>query len=256
MIDFRTYQPTADALKDRVILVTGASQGVGKEAALCLAKHGATVVLLGRHVKKLEAVYDAIEANGGPKPAAVAIDLERATEAELANVATQIQSQLGRLDGILHNASAFVGLFPLEQEPMEYFMTHLRVNVVAPAALTRACLPLLRASGDGSVVLVGESHGLKASPYWGSFSISRAAAMFYAQIAASEWDAAHDPRVNIVVPGPIHCPQRTKTHPGEVRESLPQPAQLMPIYLYLLGADSKGVTGQTFQCAEWLTVQA
>ncbi|WP_137938835.1 SDR family NAD(P)-dependent oxidoreductase [Chitinivorax sp. B] len=256
MIDFRNYQPSSDHLEDRVIMVTGAGQGVGKEAALCLAHHGATVVLLGRHVKKLEAVYDEIEANGGAKPAAVALDLERATEAELTNAATQIQSQLGRLDGILHNASAFVGLFPLEQEPMEYWMTHLRVNVVAPAALTRACLPLLRASGDGSVVLVGESHGLQASPYWGSFSVSRAAAMFYAQIAAREWDAQTDPRINIVVPGPIHSPQRIKTHPGEARESLPLPAALMPIYLYLLGADSKGVTGQTFQCADWLTPDA
>lgn len=251
-MDFRNYQAAPDLLKDRVILVTGAGQGIGREAALAFARHGATVVLLGRGVKKLEAVYDEIEAAGYPQPAAVPIDLERAVEADFVNVAVQIEKQLGRLDGILHNASSFIGLFPLEQEPFEYWVSHFRANAAAPAAINRACLPLLRASADASIVMVGETHGAKPSPYWGSFSVSRAAAMFYAQIAANEWDQSPQLRINTVIPGPIHSPQRTKTHPGEAADTLPEPADLLPVYLYLLGPDSKGVSGQVFDCAEWL----
>lgn len=242
------YQAAADLLAGRVILVTGAGQGIGRALAVACAKHGATVVLLGRSVKKLESVYDEIELAGYPKPAAVPLDLEKSTDADFERVIQAIASQLGQLDGIVHAASAFLGLFPLEQESLDYWMTALRVNVAAPAALTRLALPLLKASPDASVIYVSETHGHAATAYWGGFSVSKHAGAFWADIAAKEWDTIPDLRINTLIPGPVQSPQRTKTHPGEEKASLPVVESLLPTFLYLLGPDSKGVSGKTFDC--------
>lgn len=243
------YLPAADLLAGRVILVTGAGQGIGRAVALACAQHGATVVLLGRGVKKLEAVYDEIELAGYPKPAAVPLDLEKASDADFEHVLAAIEEQLGRLDGIVHCAAAFLGLFPLEQETLDYWLKALRVNVAAPAALTRLAMPLLRASGDASVIYVSETHGHAATAYWGGFSASKHAGAFWADIAAREWDTVPGFRINTVIPGPVQSPQRTKTHPGEDKASLPTVDSLLPTFLYLLGPDSRGVSGLTVDCA-------
>lgn len=250
------YQPAADLLAGRVILVTGAGQGIGRTLALACAQHGATVVLLGRGVKKLEAVYDEIELAGYPKPAAVPLDLEKATDADFERVVAAIADQLGRLDGIVHSAAAFLGLFPLEQEGLDYWLKALRVNVAAPAALTRAAMPLLKASPDASVIYVSETHGHTATAYWGGFSVSKHAGAFWAQIAANEWDNLPNFRINTLIPGPVQSPQRTKTHPGEEKASLPATDTLMPAFLYLLGPDSKGQSGQTIDCVALRTANA
>lgn len=243
------YQAAEDLLAGRVILVTGAGQGIGRALAIACAKHGATVVLLGRSVKKLESVYDEIELAGYPKPAAVPLDLEKSTDADFERVVQAIAEQLGRLDKIVHAASAFLGLFPLEQESLDYWMTALRVNAAAPAALTRLTLPLLRSSPDASIVYVSETHGHAATAYWGGFSVSKHAGAFWADIAAREWDNEQNLRINTLIPGPVQSPQRTKTHPGEEKTSLPAIDSLLPTFLYLLGPDGRGVSGKTFDCA-------
>jgi NAD(P)-dependent dehydrogenase (short-subunit alcohol dehydrogenase family) len=105
MLDPRTYSARPDLLQGRVILVTGATRGIGRVAALAFARHGATVVLHGRDPIALEAVYDEIEANGHAQPAAVPLDLLGATVRDYDALAYAIESRIGRLDGILHNAS-------------------------------------------------------------------------------------------------------------------------------------------------------
>jgi len=102
MADLSDYHPPADLLAGRTILITGAGDGLGRAAALAYARHGATVVLLGRTVKKLEAVYDAIVAAGGPQPAITPLDLAKAGYAQLAEIAERIGESFGRLDGLLH----------------------------------------------------------------------------------------------------------------------------------------------------------
>src|SRR5689334_3072725 len=146
MDELKNYRAPRDLLKNRVILVTGAGQGIGRTAALTFADHGATVILHGRNVKKLEKVYDEIEARRSAQPAIFPLDLEKAGDSEFAAIASAIEQQLGRLDGILHNASMLGSLSPLETQTLEQWLALLRVNLVAPFALTRACLPLLKAS--------------------------------------------------------------------------------------------------------------
>jgi len=133
------YTPPPDLLKHRVILVTGAGQGLGRSAALAYARHGATVILLGRVVGKLEKVYDEIVAAGGAHPAIFPVDLAAATDADFEAMAQAIGQQIGRLDGILHCAAAFEALRPQQLDTLEDWMRQFRVNAAAPAAINRAC---------------------------------------------------------------------------------------------------------------------
>lgn len=230
-----------------MILVTGASAGMGRVAALTFARHGATVILHGRNTERLEAVYDEIDASGGPQPTILPLDLAAASERDFDNLAQAIQAQVKRLDGILHSASHFTHLGPLEYERLDDWLQLLRANVAAVFALTRACTPLLRASPDASVVLTGETHGLEPSALWGGFAVSKSALVAYNTIQAQEWEPHTNLRINLLVPGKVDSPLRAKTHPGETRESRATPESLMPWYLYLIGPDSKGMRGQVFE---------
>ena len=244
----KNYQAPQELLKDRVILVTGAGQGIGRTAALAYAAHGATVILHGRKTEKLEKVYDEIEAAGHPQPAILPLDLGKAGDRDFEAFANAIKIQLGRLDGILHNAAHLDGLRQLELETLEQWMSALRINLAAPFALTRACLPLLKAAPDASVIMTSDSHGHNPAAYWGSFAVAKAGLEALVKIWTQELEVHPDLRINTLIPHPVQSPQRARTHPGELRDSLPLPESLMPCYLYLMGPDSGKVKGQTIEC--------
>jgi NAD(P)-dependent dehydrogenase (short-subunit alcohol dehydrogenase family) len=241
----KNYIAPKTLLQDRVILVTGAGRGVGREAALSYAAHGATVILHGRNVAQLEAVYDEIEAAGYPQAAIIPLDFEKADAQAFEGLAGSIGLQLKRLDGILHNATAALSPFPLDLHSFDQWMTLLRVNVAAPAALTKACMPLLKASPNASVIMTGESHGHTPSAFWGAYAVSKAALEPMVQIWAQELENLHpNLRINALIPGPVNSPIRRKTHPGEDQMSIAQPEDLMPAYLYLMGDDSAHIKGE------------
>lgn len=244
----KNYQAPGDLLQDRVILVTGAGQSIGRMAALTFASHGATVILHGRKVEKLEAVYDEIEAAGLPQAAIFPLDLFSAEDKDFDALATGIRRQFGRLDGILHNASHLDKLRSLEEQTLEQWQVSLRVNLMAPFALTRACLPLLKASPDASIIMTSETHGHVPAAYWGSFAISKAAGEALVKMWAQELELQPNLRINGIIPGPVQSTQRVRTHPGELVESMPLPESLMPQYLYLMGSDSRGVSGRIVEC--------
>ncbi len=241
----RAYRPAADLLRERVVLVTGAGQGLGRAVALAAAQHGATVALLGRKVEKLERTYDAITKEGWPEPALIPLDLATASDTDFENLRHVVGRELGRLDGVVHCAAEFVPLGPLADQGLEPWMKMLRVNLAAPFALTRAVLPLLADSPHGSVVFTGETHGEAPRAYWGGFAVAKAALSTLATIWADELEHAGGAKINVIVPGPIDSPQRAQSHPGEDRSRLPRPEALACAYLYLLGPESPGISGRT-----------
>ncbi|HET9580608.1 MAG TPA: SDR family NAD(P)-dependent oxidoreductase [Usitatibacter sp.] len=241
------YEPPPDLLAGRAILVTGAGQGLGRAVALACASHGATVALLGRKQAKLESTYDAIESAGGPEPALVPLDLAAADAEAYDRLAQVLQHSLGRMDGIAHCASHFVPLGPLANQTVPQWEALLRVNVLAPFAITRACLPLLAAAPDSSVVFTGETHGVHPRAYWGGFAVTKAALTPLAAIWADELERQGKPRMNVLVPGPIASPQRRLSHPGEDPATLLTPEDAAGAFLYLLGPESRGASGRTFE---------
>ena len=189
------------------MLVTGASRGIGRVAALAFAAHGATVVLHGRDVAALEIVYDEIEAAGYPQPAAIPLDFDKATTRDYDALAYAIESQLGRLDGILHNASHVEKLSPLDQQSAEEWNRLLRINLVAPFALTQACVRLLKPSADASVIFTLESHGHAPAAFWGGYAVAKAGVEALMRIQAAEWHDVINLRANAIIPPDPQCVQ-------------------------------------------------
>ncbi len=232
------YAASVDVLKDRVILVTGAGQGLGRAAALAFAKHGATVVLHGRTLSKLDAVYDEIEAAGGAQPAMMPLDFLTTTQAELDGFAQSIYQNLGRLDGIFHGASHFAPLMPLSSTDLDSWRAHSAVNLTVPAALTKACMMLLKRAANPSVVWLSETHAVTPTPYWGVFGSVKSALGPLATMWQGEITDAENIRFHVCMPGPIASPMRAKSHPGELTSSLPSPESLAPHFVYLMSPAS------------------
>ena len=228
--------PLATDLTGRAILITGATGGIGRPLALACASRGATVVLHGRVVRKLEALYDEIVAGGHPQPTILPLDLAAAGPDDYGSVAAAIRAQLGRLDGIVHIATVLGSLGPVEHQAFDVWLKVLRVNVAAAMAVTRAASPLLNAAPDAGVVFTLDTRGQAPRAYWGAYAAAKAGLAALATTLADEWEGRPNLRVNAVVPGPINSPLRAQTHPGEERARLPDPATLAPLYVYLLGA--------------------
>lgn len=240
------YTPRPDLLKDKVILVTGAGDGIGRVAAKTYAAHGATVILLGRTVPKLEAVYDEIEAAGHAKPAILPVDLSGVKWEELEFLAEGVDQEFGRLDGLLHNASLLGQRTPIANYHYATWQQVMQVNVNAAFGLTRAMLPLLEQSTAGSVIFTGSGVGLKGRAYWGAYSVSKFATEGLMQVLADEVEGVSNIRVNSINPGATRTNMRAAAYPAEDPKTVTTPEEIMPTYLYLMGEDSIGVNGKQF----------
>ncbi|WP_271408393.1 YciK family oxidoreductase [Pseudomonas sp. Q1-7] len=240
------YSARPDLLKDRVILITGAGRGIGAAAAKTFAAHGATVLLLGKTEASLNAVYDEIEAAGHPQPAVIPFNLETAQPHQYDELAATLEAEFGRIDGVLHNASILGPRTPIEQLSGENFMRVMQVNVNAMFMLTSTLLPLLKLSNDASVVFTSSSVGRKGRAYWGAYAVSKFATEGLMQVLADEVDGVAPVRANSVNPGATRTDMRAQAYPGENPDNNPEPAAIMPVYLYLMGPDSAGVNGQAF----------
>lgn len=240
------YTPSPTLLADRIILITGAGDGIGRVAAKSFAAHGATVILLGRTISKLEEVYDEIEQAKYPQAAIYPMNLEGASPNDYKNLANTLETEFGQLDGLLHNAAFLGTLTPLEHYDVNIWYQVMQVNLNAPFLLTQACLGLLKRAKDASIVFTSDSVGRKGRAYWGAYSISKFAIEGMMQVLADELETNTAIRVNSVNPGAVRTAMRTVAYPGEDPQSIPQPETLMPLYLYLMGPDSYKVKGQAF----------
>lgn len=240
------YTARPELLAGRIILVTGAGRGIGEAAAKAYAAHGATVLLLGKTEENLNRVYDEIEAAGHPQPAVIPFNLETALPHQYDELAAMIEREFGRLDGLLHNASIVGPRTPVEQLSGENFMRVMQVNVNATFMLTSTLLPLLKLSPDASIVFTSSSVGRKGRAYWGAYAVSKFATEGLMQVVADELDGTASVRANSVNPGATRTDMRAKAYPGENPMVNPLPAEIMPVYLYLMGPDSAGINGQAF----------
>ena len=239
-------------LADRVIVVTGATGGLGSVLALACAAAGATVVLHGRVVRKLESLYDKIIAAGYAQPAILPLDLATAKADDFANVASALQAQAGRVDAIVHTAVMLGSLGPIEHQAFDGWLSTLRVDLLGPFGLTRALLPLLRATPDASVIFTLDTRGQEPKAYWGAYAVAKAGLSALLTILADEWENTPNLRVNGVVPGPMQSPLRMQTHPGDDVTKLPLPEVFVPLYLYLLHGQPKTESGAIIDGQAWL----
>jgi NAD(P)-dependent dehydrogenase (short-subunit alcohol dehydrogenase family) len=244
--DPRTYTYSDELLDGRIIMITGASDGIGKALAIEVARLGAQVILHGRNADKLTKVYDEIYAVVGAKrPSIAALDLESANADNYTTLATSIADEFGRLDGLVHNASILGELYSIEQYDAVLWQKVMHVNFTAVFALTQVLLPLLKKSNDASVIFTSSGVGRVGRAFWGPYSASKFATESLSQVLADEHRNSAL-RSNCINPGATRTKMRLAAFPGEDRDALKTPKDILASYVYLLGGDSKGVTGESY----------
>jgi NAD(P)-dependent dehydrogenase (short-subunit alcohol dehydrogenase family) len=239
-----SYSAPKNLLNGRVILVTGAGGAIGGAAALTYAKHGATVILLGRSETTLNETYDAIVNAKYSKPMLCPLDLENATPGNYQALVDSIEKEFGRLDGLLHAAAMLGSLTPLDHYDLALWSRVMQINLNAPFLLTRACLNLLKEANNASVIFSAAEVGHIGKAYWGAYGVAHAAVENLAEIFADELEVNTSIRVNSLDSGLVRSRLRALAYPGEDPNTLATAKQVMPAYLYLMGDDSIGISGQ------------
>jgi NAD(P)-dependent dehydrogenase (short-subunit alcohol dehydrogenase family) len=240
----KPFTPDADLLAGRVILITGAGSGLGRALALECARVGASVILCGRTLAKLERVYDEIESLGKPRPAIAALDLAAATAVDYDNLAKTIGSEFGKLDGLVHAAALLGDRTPLEQYDVPTWCRVLHVNLTAPFILTQVLLPQLRMSADASVIFVSSGVVKNQRPFWGAYAVAKSGLESVRSMWSQELEGEPNIRVNSVNPGRMRTAMRAAAYPGEDPNAVPAPVSVSGTFLYLLSAGSRGIDGQ------------
>ncbi len=244
------YPTEAQVLRDRVILITGPGSGLGRAVALGCAAQGATVILLGRSLRKLERLYDEIEQAGYPQPAIYPMNLEGATPKDYAELATRLGEAFGRLDGLLHNAAMLEALTPMVHYNPELWYRIMQVNLNAPFLLTRSVLELLNKAQEASVVFTTDRVAQEGRAYWGAYAASKGGIETLMRVLANELEANTMIRVNAIDPGPTQTSLRTRAYPAANPANWATPESLVKYYLYLLGSDSHGLTGHIIRAQD------
>ena len=240
------FKATDNMLTERVFLITGATGGFGKVASMALASHGATVVLLARNLRLVEALYDEIEQAGYPTPAIYPMNLEGASEHDYLQLANNLESQLGRLDGILHCAAMLGTPTLFEQSDADTWYKVHQVNLHAPYLLTRSCLPLLVKSPRASLLFMVDN---KTGAYWNAYQVSKQGLVAMAGLLAREYDGGAL-RVNCYNPGKTRTALQLRAFPAaDDNDGLPLPAEHANALLYLV-SDTCEANGEMFVPAE------
>lgn len=243
--DHRAYTYPQNLLRDRIILITGASDGIGRALALHVAELGAQVIIHGRDVAKLENLYDEIEALGAaPRPSIAVIDLASADSEAYRSLAEGLEKEFGRLDGLVLNASIIGDRFSIEQYDAAKWQQVMHVNVTSAFALAQVSLPMLQNSEDGSVIFTSSGVGRTGRAFWGAYAVSKFATEGLSQVLADEHRHGNL-KVNCINPGATRTKMRLAAFPGEDRDALKRAEDILATYIYLLGPDSRGITGQS-----------
>ena len=217
-------------LHNKIILITGASRGIGRAVALAAAGAGADLIITGRTIGALEELDDEITVAGGK---ATIVELDMHDYGAMPRLAAAINERWGRLDGFVANAATLSPLTPLSRLDDVVWNDTIAVNLTAQWHLIKAMEPLLLAASAGRAVLVssGAAEGIK--PFWGPYAISKAGLEAMGRVWAGETEKTNL-RINILNPGGTATGMRASAFPGENPETLPQPSDVAPAFLTLL----------------------
>lgn len=236
-------------LANQIILITGASSGIGRALALSAGEHGATVILLGKNLKALESLYDEMMAKGYPEPAIHPLNLLQTGPKQAYELAQSIQQMFGRLDAVIHNAGTAGQISEVEHLSPPKWQEVIQLNLNIPYLLTHALLGLLKASAQSSVLFVTAEEATAPKAYWSAYSASKAGIQNLAASLHEELEANTTIRVNCIHPGKVRTALRRRAYPGIDPESLTAPEDIVPHYIYLLSPEAKNIRGKTVNLA-------
>lgn len=217
------------SLDGRVAVVTGASRGIGRAAALALAEAGAHVVAVARTQGALEELDDEIRRIGG---SATLVPLDLKDFDAIDRLGGAIHERWGKLDILIGNAGVLGVLMPLGHIDPKTWASTLDINVTANWRLIRSFDPLLRMSDAGRAIFVtsGAAHSCRA--YWGPYAVTKAALEALVRTYAAETESTAI-RAMLVSPGALRTRMRRSAMPGEDPQTLPTPEDLAPHFVRL-----------------------
>lgn len=232
-----------DALNGRVVLLVGAAGGLGHATALACGRAGATVVLLGRHVQALEALYDELLAAGAPQPAIYPLNLQGATPRDYATMAEVLARDLGGVHGVVFTAARFDGLAPLDLIEPEVWLSQIQVNLNAPLLIVQALLPLLRQCADSAIAFVLDDPARMRRAHWGGYGVAKCALEGLFAILAEE-NHEGPLRVHALLPAPMRTALRRVAYFGEHAEAQPTADATGAALAALMGPQAASLRGQ------------
>lgn len=246
-----SYTPPTDFLRGKNILITGASDGIGKQCAKTFAQFGAKLILIGRSQEKLEALFDEIEADHPDTVYLHPMDFITASADDYSELAHSIDTEFSALDGIIHSAGLLGARAPIEHYPNSDWSAVIQTNLTAPFMLTKSLLPALTRASDARLLFLSSSVGREARAYWGAYGVSKYAIEGLMQTLADELESTSSVKVNSLNPGGTRTNMRRDAYPAEDPNSQPHPEELMPVFLYLFSEESKTIRKATMNCRDF-----
>ena len=220
-------------LSGRLILITGATRGLGRAVAIAAAAAGAEIIITGRTIGALEEVDDEIKASGS---SATIVELDMKDTAAMPRLAAAIAERWGRLDGFVANAAMLAALTPIGHLTPEAWDESVAVNLTGQWHMIRAFDPLLRAAPAGRAVLVTSGAAIGSRPFWGPYAATKAGLEALGRSWAGESEQTNL-QINMINPGGTATKMRASAFPGEDPATLPQPKDIAPAFLMLLADD-------------------
>ncbi|VAW55124.1 hypothetical protein MNBD_GAMMA05-268 [hydrothermal vent metagenome] len=228
-------------LTNKTILITGASDGMGKATALECAKAGATVIIHGKTQPKLELLYDKIVDAGYPEPVIYPLDFEKMTPEDCDTLNDVIHKEFGKLDGLFNNAGWLGASTPAQLYDTKLWHRVMQINLNATFMLTKACIPLLNKANASSILFNIDN---KNTAYWGAYGVSKAGLRSFMEILSDELESS---TINVsgLIPGAVKTSFRTRAFPAEDTSGLTSPDEVAKAAAYLLSDDGKTINGES-----------
>jgi NAD(P)-dependent dehydrogenase (short-subunit alcohol dehydrogenase family) len=232
-------------LRGKVVMITGASQGLGKALTLACAEEGANLVISSRDAGSLDPVAEEAEGSG-VKVLAIPGDISRSTHVEM--LVEAALERFGRIDVLVNNAGLLGPRVPIEEYPEDEWRKVLEANLTGPFLVARAVIPYM--PEGGSIVNVTSGVSIEGRPRWGAYSVSKFGVEGLTQILAAELEE-RGIRVNSVDPGGMRTQMRAAAYPDEDPNTLVTPEENTAVFLYLASDESRNVTGERFKAQEF-----
>ncbi len=235
-------------LEEKIILVTGAGDGIGKSAAISYASRGATVILLGKTKAKLEKVYDEIEESNHPTPLISLMDFSKADGNDYQELVDNLIKDYKQLDGLLLNAAILGDRSPIEQYDVAKWVETIHINLTSQFILIKTLLPALKNSNNASVLFTSSGVGKVGKAFWGAYAVSKFGVEGLCQVLSDEHSNDKSIRFNCINPGAVQTNMRKEAYPLENPNDLLHPDEIMDKYLWLMSDESKDIDGQSINC--------
>ncbi len=238
------YQPKNNFLTTQHVVITGATDGIGKALAYSCAEYGAELLILGKNEDNLKSLTEDLTNLSNNDHQYYSIDFSIAGEGDYIKFAEYLAEQNKAIDSLVLNAGYMEALQGIRNFQLETWLRTITVNQHAPFMLLKCCIPLLELSDDPSIVF--STHDCSKA-YWGAYGAAKSAQLGMMEILAQELDSDKPIRVNGVDPAPVRTKLRLTNFPGLNPKDFAAPEDVIAPYLYFIGSDSKGITGTNYK---------